>query len=53
MDQSNPMFNDVIKNFYLTLNLKDENELSEYLKRYDFDIIDIKKKLKLKLHGMT
>ena len=47
MDQSNPILIDVVKNFYLTLNLKNESEFIEYLKRYDFDIIDIKKKIEI------
>ena len=47
MDQSNPILNDVVKNFYLTLNLRNESEFSEYLKRYDFDIMDIKKKIEI------
>lgn len=47
LDQSNPLLDQVVKSFYTKLNLKNEKEFSEYLKKYGFNIIDIKKKIEI------
>ena len=52
LDQSNPLLDKVVKDFYLKLNMQNEIEFENHLKKYDLNILEIKKKLKLKLHGM-
>ena len=53
LGQKNSQLENVIKNFYTRLKLKDENEFENYLKKYNLTINEIKKKLKLKLLGTS
>lgn len=47
LDQKNPYLEQVIKSFYLKLNLKNENEFSRYLTKYDLTIEEMKKKIEI------
>ena len=45
--QKNSQLENVIKNFYTRLKLKDENEFENYLKKYNLTINEIKKKVEI------
>ena len=47
MDQKNPFLNELIKNFYLKIGLKNEDEFNEYLKSYGLNVNDVKKKIEI------
>ena len=44
LDQSNPLLDKVVKDFYLRLNMQNEIEFENHLKKYDLNIAEIKKK---------
>ena len=52
LDQKNPILENIIKDFYLKLDMKNEIEFQDHLKKYSLTILDVKKKLKLSLVGM-
>jgi len=47
LDQKNPVLDSVIKNFYLKLELNNEDEFMKYLSNYNLTIQDIKKKIEV------
>ena len=47
LDQKNPFLNELIKNFYLKIGLKNEDEFNEYLKSYGLNVNDVKKKIEI------
>ncbi len=47
LDQKNPLLNDIIKNYYLRINLKNLQEFESYLSNYDLSIDQIKKKVEI------
>ena len=47
LDQSNPLLDKVIKDFYLRLNMQNEIEFENHLKKYDLNIAEIKKKIEI------
>lgn len=47
LNQKNPYLNEVIKDFYLKLELNNEIEFAEYLKNYGLNIPKIKKKVEI------
>ena len=47
LDQSNPLLDKVVKDFYLKLNMQNEIEFENHLKKYDFNISEIKKKIEI------
>jgi len=47
LGQKNSQLENVIKNFYTRLKLKDENEFENYLKKYNLTINEIKKKVEI------
>ena len=47
LDQTNPYLNTVIKDFYFKLKLNNEAEFKNYLKKYNFTIEGIKKKIEV------
>ena len=47
LDQKNPILDNVIKNFYLKLELNNEDEFMKYLSSYNLTIQDIKKKIEV------
>ena len=47
LDQSNPLLDKVVKDFYLKLNMQNEIEFENHLKKYDLNISEIKKKIEI------
>ena len=47
LDQASPFLDTVIENFYLKLQLNNEEEFAEYLKKYDLTIQSVKKKIEI------
>ena len=47
LDQSNPLLDKVIENFYLRLDMQNEIEFENHLNKYDFNIAEIKKKIEI------
>ena len=47
LDQSNPLLDKVVKDFYLRLNMQNEIEFENHLKKYDLNIVEIKKKIEV------
>jgi peptidyl-prolyl cis-trans isomerase SurA len=47
LDQNNPFLDKVIKDFYLKLQLNNEDEFEKYLSNYNLTIQDIKKKIEI------
>jgi peptidyl-prolyl cis-trans isomerase SurA len=47
LDQSNPLLDKVVKDFYLRLNMQNEIEFENHLKKYDLNIAEIKKKIEI------
>ena len=47
LDQSNPLLDKVIKDFYLRLNMQNEIEFENHLKKYDLNIAEIKEKIEI------
>lgn len=47
LDQSNPLLDKVIKDFYLRLNMKDEIEFENHLRKYDLNIAEVKEKIEI------
>ena len=47
LDQKNPQLDEIIKDVYLTLELKNEIEFINHLKKYDHTIDEVKKKLEI------
>lgn len=47
LDQTNPILDKVIKDFYLKLKLNNENEFVKYLAEYNLTIADVKKKVEI------
>jgi peptidyl-prolyl cis-trans isomerase SurA len=47
LDQSNPLLDKVVKDFYLRLNMQNEIEFESHLKKYDLNIAEIKKKIEI------
>ena len=47
LDQSNPILDKVVKDFYLKLNMQNEIEFENHLKKYDLNIAEIKKKIEI------
>ena len=47
LNQKNPYINEVIKNFYLRLGLKNILEFEKYLSDYNLTIKDVKKKIEI------
>ena len=47
LDQSDPLLDQIVKNFYLTLNLKSESEFVNYLSKYDYTLQEVKKKIEI------
>ena len=47
LNQKNPLLDDIIKNYYLKMNLKNLQEFENYLKIYNLDIDQIKKKVEI------
>ena len=47
LDQSNPLLDKVIKDFYLRLNMQNEIQFENHLKKYDLNIAEIKKKIEI------
>ena len=46
-EKTNKYEDQIVKDFYLRLNFKNENEFKLYLKSYDLNILDIKYKIKI------
>ena len=47
LDQKNPILDTVIKNFYLKLELNNEDEFMKYLNSYNLTIQDVKRKIEI------
>ena len=47
LDQSNPLLDKVIEDFYLRLDMQNEIEFENHLNKYDFNIAEIKKKIEI------
>ena len=47
LNQKNPLLDDIIKNYYLKMNLKNLQEFENYLKIYNLGIDQIKKKVEI------
>ena len=47
MDQKNPFLDELVKNFYLRIGLKSVDEFNSYLKTYDLNVSDVKKKIEI------
>ncbi len=47
LEKKNKHLNDVIKSFYIQLNLNNEEEFKKYLNKYELNFIDIKQKIKI------
>tara|TARA_B110000114_G_scaffold8283_1_gene8335 strand:- start:232 stop:1161 length:930 start_codon:yes stop_codon:yes gene_type:complete len=47
LDQSNPLLDKVIKDFYLRLNMQNEIQFENHLKKYDLNIAEIKEKIEI------
>ena len=47
LDQSNPLLDKVVKDFYLRLNMQNEIEFENHLKKYDLNIAEIKEKIEI------
>ena len=47
LDQSNPLLDKVIEDFYLKLDMQNEMEFENHLNKYDFNIAEIKKKIEI------
>ena len=47
LDQTNPILKNIIKDFYVRLNLKNELEFQSYLNGYDLTIKDVLKKIEI------
>tara|TARA_B110000305_G_C19327044_1_gene581989 strand:+ start:132 stop:1061 length:930 start_codon:yes stop_codon:yes gene_type:complete len=47
LDQSNPLLDKVIKDFYLRLNMQNKIEFENHLKKYDLNIAEIKEKIEI------
>ena len=47
LDQKNPILENIIKDFYLKLDMKNEIEFQDHLKKYSLTILDVKKKIEI------
>ena len=47
LDQKNPILDNIIKDFYLKLDMKNEIEFQDHLKKYNLTILDVKKKIEI------
>lgn len=47
LDQKNPLLDDIIKNYYLKINLKNLQEFESYLSNYNLSLDQIKKKIEI------
>ena len=47
LDQKNPILDNIIKDFYLKLDMKNEIEFQNHLKKYNLTILDVKKKIEI------
>tara|TARA_B110000858_G_scaffold194610_1_gene249345 strand:- start:27 stop:956 length:930 start_codon:yes stop_codon:yes gene_type:complete len=47
LDQSNPLLDKVIKDFYLRLDMQNEIEFENHLKKYDLNVEEIKEKIEI------
>ena len=47
LDQSNPLLDKVVKDFYLRLNMQNEIQFENHLKKYDLNIAEIKEKIEI------
>ena len=53
MDQKNPFLDELVKNFYLRIGLKSVDEFNSYLKTYDLNVSDVKKKIENNFKNLT
>ena len=47
LDQKNPYLDDIIRNYYLKINLKNLQEFQDYLSDYNLNIDQVKKKVEI------
>jgi len=49
LNESNSYVDEIIKNIYLNMNMKNIEEFSEYLKKFNLNISEVKKKIKIEV----
>ena len=49
LNGSNSYVNDIIQNIYLKMNMKNIQEFSEYLKKFDLNIAEVKRKIEIEV----